>query len=222
MLTSADVPWRVLTASAVALVVALCAGPALADVWQYTDAQGVAHFTNIKPRGKDARRWKRVMRSAPRGKAESARGDCEYCDTVPARDRSPERFRRYDETIRQAARLYHIPEALVRAIIKVESDYDPRVVSGKGARGLMQLMPAAADDMRVDDVHDPYENIYGGVRYLRILANRFDGDLVLTIAAYHSGAANVAKHNDVPPYPRVQSYVRNVLRRYYQYRDAAD
>jgi soluble lytic murein transglycosylase-like protein len=84
----------------------------------------------------------------------------------------------------------------------------------------MQLMPAAASDMRVDEVHDPRENILGGVRYLRILANKFDGDLVLTIAAYHSGAGKVSRYNEVPPFPRVQKYVRMVLKRYYQYRDA--
>jgi soluble lytic murein transglycosylase-like protein len=206
---------------AAVLCVALAA-PARADVWSYTDADGVVHFTNVKPRGKGAHRWKRVTRGAPTvaGVGDEGVRDDDPRDVVPARDRSPERYARYDQWIAEAAALYHIPEELVRAVIKVESDYDPRVVSDKGARGLMQLMPSAAGQMRVDDAHDPRENIFGGVRYLRILANRFDGDLVKTIAAYHSGPANVAKHDDVPPYPRVQFYVRSVLRRYQQYREA--
>jgi soluble lytic murein transglycosylase-like protein len=74
--------------------------------------------------------------------------------------------------------------------------------------------------MRVDDVHDPRENILGGVRLLRVLANKFDGDLVMTLAAYHSGAGKVARYNGVPPFPRVQQYVRMVLDRYYKYRSA--
>lgn len=198
----------------------LVAGSARADVWSYTDGDGVVHFTNVKPGGKGKKKWKRVMRTAATGKAAAKRGSCDRCDVVPATDDSRDRFARYDEYIAEAAELYQIPESLIRAVIKVESDYDPRVVSSKGARGLMQLMPAAASDMRVDEVHDPRENILGGVRYLRILANKFDGDLVLTIAAYHSGAGKVSRYNEVPPFPRVQKYVRMVLKRYYQYRDA--
>ena len=197
-------------------------GAASADVWSYVDADGVAHFTNVKPRGKGRKKWKRVMRTeSDSGKASARRGKCERCDAVPARDRSSERFTRYDEYIREAAELYQLPESLIRAVIKVESDYDPRVVSAVGARGLMQLMPAAASDMRVNAVHDPRENILGGARLLRVLANKFDGDLVLTLAAYHSGAGKVSKYMDVPPFPRVQRYVRLVLERYYQYREAA-
>jgi len=205
----------------IAALVAWLGGSARADVWSYIDGDGVAHFTNVKPRGKHRRQWRRVMRTdAGSGKAAARRGSCDRCDAVPARDRSAERFTRYDEYIREAAELYQLPESLIRAVIKVESDYDPRVVSSVGARGLMQLMPSAASDMRVGTVHDPRENILGGARLLRVLANRFDGDLVLTIAAYHSGAAKVSKYNDVPPYPRVQKYVRMVLDRYYRYREA--
>lgn len=198
----------------VLLALCLAADGARADVWTYTDKDGTVHFTNVRPRGRGARQWRRVMRTEPETRGRPARPGA---DVVPAADRSPERFSRYDDWIRDAAALYRIPEALVRAVIKVESDYDPRVVSSAGARGLMQLMPAAADDMGVHQVHDPRENIYGGTRYLRILANKFEGDIVLTIAAYHSGAANVNKWNDVPPYPKVQRYVRMVLRRYHEF-----
>ena len=134
--------------------------------------------------------------------------------------RSPERFTRYDEYIYEASELYQIPVPLIRAVIKVESDYDPRVVSSMNARGLMQLMPGVKDDMGVQHVHDPRENILGGTRLLRILANRFDGDLVLTIAGYHAGAGAVAKYgNNVPPYKNTRKYLRMVLRQYYRYRE---
>lgn len=205
---------------ALGLVLAFAAPEALADVWSYMDADGVVHFTNIKPRGKaKKKKWKRVMRSES-SSSSSNKGKSSRADVVSAVDDSPDRFSRYDEYIYEAADLYRIPVSLVRAVIKVESDYDPRVVSSKGARGLMQLMPAAASDMRVDNVHDPRENILGGVRYLRLLANRFDGDLVLTIAAYHSGGGKVSRYMDVPPFPRVRKYVRMVLDRYYRYREA--
>ena len=107
---------------------------------------------------------------------------------------------------------------LIRAVIKVESDYDPRVVSSVGARGLMQLMPAVLQDMGVGDAHDPRKNILGGTRLLRILANRYDGDLVRTIAAYHAGPGSLARYGDtVPPYKNTRQYLSMVLDRYYQY-----
>src|SRR5262245_29622549 len=127
-----------------AVVVGMLRTPARADIYTYTDADGVVHFTNIKPKGKGAKGWKRIIVENPdRGtKASADRGGCDRCDAVPARDRSPDRFGRYDAHIREAAELYRIPEPLIRAVIRVESDYDPRVVSSAGARGLMQLMPA--------------------------------------------------------------------------------
>ena len=110
-------------------------------------------------------------------------------DVVPATDRSPDRYTRYDAFIAEASRLYALPEALIRAIIKVESDYDPRVVSCAAAKGLMQLMPDVQKEQHVEHVFEPRENILGGTRLLRLNANRFKGDLVLTIAAYHAGRA---------------------------------
>lgn len=198
------------------------AGPAQADIYRYKDENGIIHFTNVRPRGKDARKWKRVVREGGAGKAAASRGPCRRCDRVPARDRRPERYHRFDEFIQEAATLYRIPVPLIRAVIKTESDYDPRVVSSVGARGLMQLMPAVVSDMGVADVHDPRQNILGGTRLLRILANTFNGDLVLTIAAYHAGAGAVKKYgNSVPPYQNTRRYLRKVLDRYYRYRVAA-
>lgn len=200
----------------------LCAGPARADIWSWTDADGVIHFTNVRPRGAAKKRWKKVMDEQPeRGsKAAARRGSCDRCDRVPASDRSPERFTRYDEYILEASELYKIPVPLIRAVIKVESDYDPRVVSSMGARGLMQLMPGVDADMGVENAFDPRENILGGTRLLRWLANRYDGDLVLTIAGYHAGAGSLKKYgNTVPPYKNTRKYLEMVLARYREYKE---
>jgi soluble lytic murein transglycosylase-like protein len=200
------------------VLVGAAGGRAAADIYSYTDASGVVHLTNIRPRGKSAGRWKRVGSEEAVGKAAARRGACSGCDPVPARDRSADRFNRFDAFITEASELYAIPEVLIRAVIKVESDYDPRVVSSAGARGLMQLMPSVTRDMGVANVHDPRENILGGTRLLRVLANRYDGDLVRTIAAYHAGVGSLARYaGAVPPYPNTRKYLRMVLDRYYQY-----
>ena len=197
------------------------AGPARADIYSYTDADGVVHFTNIRPAGRGQARWKRVIDEDAVGKAAARRGRCDRCDKIPARDTARERFNRFDAHILEASQLYAIPVPLIRAVIRVESDYDPRVVSSMGARGLMQLMPAVIQDMGVHNPHDPRENILGGTRLLRVLANRYSGDLVKTIAAYHAGVGSLARYGDnVPPYPHTRMYLRMVLRRYYEYVDS--
>ncbi len=214
-------------ALAVVLVVALGAvvhdSPARADIYAWTDEEGVQHFTNIKPKGG---KWKKVLQSEPdRGsKASAQRGSCERCDKVPSRDRSPERFTRYDAYIREASQLYRIPEPLIRAVIKVESDYDPLVVSAMDCKGLMQVHPAVEKDMGVvGDVFDPRTNIMAGTRLLRWLANRLDGDLTLTIAGYHAGLGSLSKWGyTVPPYKYTRMYLKMVLGRYEQYKAAAD
>lgn len=162
---------------------------AAADIYQWTDAEGVVHFTS-KPDAKA----KLYMKSAP------AVGAARPGVTPFApQDRDLSRYTRYDEWIRQAATLYQIPEALVRAVIKVESDYDARAVSYAGARGLMQLMPQTAERLQVRDINDPRENIFGGVRFLRILANAFNGDLALTVAGYNAGEEAVMRYQGIPP-----------------------
>lgn len=202
-----------------AVLVVAPAALAWADVYSYTDANGNVYFTNLRP--KRAARWKKVMVSEPdRGsKASAERGTCARCDKVPAQDDSPDRFTRYDTYIYEAADLYKIPPALIRAVIRCESDYDPRVVSAMDAKGLMQLMPEVEKEMGVTNVFDPRDNILGGTRLLRVLANRYDGDLVLTIAAYHAGMGSLAKYgNTVPPYEHTRQYLKMVLDRYYEYK----
>jgi hypothetical protein len=202
----------------------LLAPAARADMYTYTDGQGVVHFTNIAPHGKERRLWKVAFRTGP-GKSGAIRGagapgpnGCDRCDRVPASDNSPERFTRYDSFIAEASELYQIPEPLIRAVIKIESDYDPHVVSYVGAMGLMQLMPSNVIEDHVGDPFDPRSNILGGTRQLRRYANRYNGDLVTTLAAFSAGPSPVDKYGGLPPYETTQLYVRLVVAKYYEYK----
>lgn len=191
---------------------------AAADIYQWTGPDGVVHFTNrptVNPAAKV------YMKSAP---APATAGNAVRPGVTPfaPQDRDPSRYTRFDEHIRQAAALYQIPEPLVRAVIKVESDYDPRAVSYAGARGLMQLMPQTAERMQVKDINDPRENIFGGVRYLRVLANMFNGDLDLTVAGYNAGENAVMQHGGIPPYEQTRDYVVKVNKFYRRYRMIPD
>jgi soluble lytic murein transglycosylase-like protein len=179
-----------------------------AEIYEYVDAEGVAHYTNVPP--DNGRRWKRVLFEG--------RSNREIRTPRALRDRSPERYRRYDDHIVEAARLYQLPVAFLRAVMHVESDYDPNVVSVDGAMGLMQLMPFVAEKMGVENPFDPRQNILGGARFLRILANQWNGDLVLTVASYNAGAGAVERYKGVPPYSETRRYVNRVLQHYYAYR----
>jgi soluble lytic murein transglycosylase-like protein len=210
-------PHRTLASLAVAAVVTSLAPGASADIYQYVDAQGVIHFTNIRndPRYRVYIRGDRALRANGYAGSPTSYG-------VAPSERDPARFTRYDEWIHAAATLYQIPEQLVRAVIKVESDYDPRAISVSGARGLMQLMPDTAMRLEVRDIDDPRENIFGGVRFLRILANDFNGDLELTIAAYNAGGEAVVRFGGVPPFAETRSYVVKVTNYYHRYRTMLD
>jgi soluble lytic murein transglycosylase-like protein len=120
----------------------------------------------------------------------------------------------YREHIRNAADKYQLSEDLLHVVMFVESGFRPRAVSGKGAIGLMQLMPGTAKDMYVRNIWSPEENILGGARYLRTLANQYQGDLVKTIAAYNAGPEAVKRAGGVPRFPETQDYVRRVLELY--------
>src|SRR5439155_16776660 len=132
---------------------------------------------------------------------------------------SPISLTQYDELITEAAIRYKIPPDLVRAVMHAESAFDPQALSPVGASGLMQLMPDTAREMYVKDIFDSKENIEGGVRYLRVLANEFDGDMVKKVAADNAGPDAVRRYNgQVPPLPETQAYVRKVLMLYFQYK----
>ena len=200
------------TALAVALLLGLAgSSEARADIYSFTDANGVVHYSNTPPGGRARGNVRRIRTAATPAPSRAPSS---------TRDRSPDRFRRFDAHIREAAALYRLPESFLRAVIKVESNYQPQVVSHAGASGLMHLMPATAARMGVTDVFDPRQNILGGARYLRILANQFNGDLVLTVAAYNAGEGAVLRYRGIPPYDETQRYVRRVLRWYYGFLEA--
>lgn len=119
--------------------------------------------------------------------------------------------------ILQASQAYEVEPALIRAIIMVESSYNPRAVSHRGAQGLMQLMPVTAKWLGVEDAFDPELNIDGGVRYIKQLLDRFEGDLVLALAAYNAGSRYVRKYKGVPPFRATRIYIKKVLRYHQQY-----
>jgi soluble lytic murein transglycosylase-like protein len=203
--------------------------------WKRERADGVVEFTNKAPAGKQ---WKVLFKTGP-GKAGALRGST---DIVPPRDTAPARFTRYDRDIRDSQAFYGIPEALMRAVIKTESDYDPNVISSVGAQGLMQLLPETARQMGVINSFDPRQNIMGGARYLQVLARRFchtpaatddaqrpgerltvcsTDEKIKVIAGYHAGPGAVEKYGGIPPYETTRMYVGMVMRRYEQYRTVA-
>jgi len=196
-----------------ALVVAF---PAFAGggIYKYVEADGTVVYTNVAPKGAAKRQARKVegeFRPAPSVEQPAK------VSTWSARQ-----LEEFDAMIEEAAIRYKMPPALVRAVMHAESAFDPNALSHVGASGLMQLMPGTAREMYVKDIFDPKENIEGGVRYLRVLANEFDGDMVKMVAAYNAGPDAVKKYGgQVPPYPETQAYVRKVISLYFQYKAQA-
>lgn len=208
-----------------ALLVAGSARAAEPAYRRYTDAQGIVHVTPVARAGANPRRAaEELPGSGGEGRAPTTAAS-EAGLAGPARDPqvevvealADERSRRYETHIRGAARLYQLPESLLRAVIHTESNYHPQAVSSTGAMGLTQLMPSTARFVGVQKPFDPRQSIYGGAKFLRLLANRFSGDMVLVLAGYFSGAGAVQKYGGVPPHPGVRAYVKAVLRRFYAY-----
>jgi soluble lytic murein transglycosylase-like protein len=119
-------------------------------------------------------------------------------------------WRAYNQLIREAARKFKVDATLIRSVMQTESAFNPVAVSRAGALGLMQLMPALAEELGVTDPFDPRENIMAGARHLRQLLDRHDGDVTLALAAYNAGPAAVAKYGAVPPFRETQNYVERV------------
>jgi hypothetical protein len=117
-----------------------------------------------------------------------------------------------EEAVARIAREHSLPPQLIHSVIRVESNYNPYAVSGKGALGIMQLVPETARRFGVRNVFNPVENIQGGAKYLRYLLDLFDGSYPLALAAYNAGEAAVARYGGVPPYPETQNYVMLVRR----------
>jgi hypothetical protein len=169
-----------------------------ADIYKYEDNDGVLHLTNM-PSDPNAK-YVVVMRE-PRILFQ------------PNLD-----VTKYDHLITKAADKYNLNSALIKAIIKAESNFNHKAVSPVGAQGLMQLMPKTASFLNVDDSFHPEKNIEGGARYLSYLLKTYKGNLSLALAAYNAGEKAVAKYNyNIPPYRETQNYVRRVLSFYQSY-----
>lgn len=196
------------------LALVAIAAPSVGDIFTKVDEDGTVYFTNVAPSGRERGKFKVYLKTPPQRQPRPG--------VVPVGPRVTDgaRYRRYDGSILEAAKTFSIPQAFIRAVIRVESDYDPNVVSWAGAQGLMQLMPATGRRMNVSDPFDPHQNIMGGTRYLRYLANLFSGDMVLTIAGYHAGEGAVMKYDGVPPYTMTHNYIRRILQYYSEYKKA--
>ena len=189
--------------SVAALLALGAATAAQAEVYWFTDENGVAHFSNVPA---DARYVPFL-------------GDH---DGPAARKRytsiAPHLKARYAGMIDSVARIYALESELIHAVISVESAYDANAISKKGAAGLMQLMPATARRYGVIDRFDPVQNLHGGAKYLSDLLRMFNGDMSLSLAAYNAGERNVIRHgNRIPPFPETRNYVPRVLEFYRKY-----
>ena len=126
----------------------------------------------------------------------------------------PKEVNSYDSIILKYSKKYNVDPLLIKAVIAVESSYNPKIVSHAGARGLMQLMPDTARRFNVSNSFDPDQNIRGGTKYLRFLHKRFNGDIKLILAGYNAGEGAVQKYNGVPPYKETIKYIPKVLKAY--------
>ncbi len=169
---------------------------ARADIYLYIDSQGVLHFTNT-PTSSD---YKLYIKEKPK-KASNA------VIVGPLED-----------LIREAARKHGIAASLIKALIKVESEFNPQAVSKKGALGLMQLMPENLASFQVDNPFDPRQNIMGGTRYLKLLINRYQGRIPLALAAYNAGPSIVDRHQGIPPIRETEVFVEKVMKYFYLFK----
>jgi soluble lytic murein transglycosylase-like protein len=183
--------------------------PARAQFFERIDPDGTRVFTN-EPHGAG---WTPVAFPPRRSRT--------YRRRPTTRETPAQRLGLCDAFFVEAARIYQLPLAYLRAVAHVESRFDPRVVSVDGAMGIMQLMPFTARRMGVMHPFDARENILGGARFLRILANQWKGDLVLTTASYNAGAGAVARYRGVPPFRETRRYVGRVVGLYDAYRSMA-
>ncbi len=173
----------------------------MAEIYTYEDDNGTIHFSNVPT-------------------------DPQYTMIIPPKvepkqtgnkEKQDSRKGEFNKLIADKSYQYGLDPALVKAVIAVESDFNPRAVSEKGAMGLMQLMPLTAKDLGVSNTFDPTANVDGGVRYLRYLLDYFNWDIELALAAYHAGKSRVERHLGIPPIPATHAYVKKVKSTYSNY-----
>src|ERR1700736_2856754 len=179
------------------LLFVTAAGPARADIYMFTDRSGVTHYSNVPVDP----RYTRVI-SEPLSDAVPAAPTAEWRNRAAA----------YSDLINEAAHRAKVNPALLRAVIAVESVFDPQALSPKGAQGLMQVRPATARRYGVHRPFDPRDNLQGGASYMRDLLKRYGNDLELALAAYNAGEDAVDRHGRaIPPFPETRAYVPAVL-----------
>lgn len=175
------------------------------EIYKYVDSEGRVHLTDRPPHD-----GYRLMQKVDK-KLRMPR--------INYRDKEANR-KRFAGKITEVASRYEVPEALIHAVVAIESAYDPDAISRAGAVGLMQLMPATAKRYGVSNRRNPSANLAGGTRYLKDLLERFDSDLELALAGYNAGENAVEKFgNRIPPFDETQNYVRKVLKLYSQHSD---
>jgi len=196
---------RVRPIALVGLALWICAAWAEeGKIFKYTEKDGTIVYTTT-PRGRD-----KVTPSAIPPKAQPWVGAHNAAFQA--------KYEPFEEMVLACAQKYKLPAALLKAVMQVESAFEPQALSPKGAMGLMQLMPGTAQQLGVENPWDARANIEGGARYLRMLANAFDGNMLQALAAYNAGPNAVRKYGGlVPPYTETQLYVRKVLSLYFVY-----
>lgn len=182
--------------------ISISAPTAHAEQFSYVDRNGVVHQVSVDPAELTT-----LVESSPTPQPPPLVGGTPGSDF----DGFP-----YADLVREAARLNSLPVELLRAVMYIESGFNPQAVSSAGALGLMQLMPATAGDMGVSDSFDPRQNVFGGARLLRILVNSFDGSVPLALAAYHAGATTIRRSGGIPPSKVTRKYVADVLAVYHR------
>ncbi len=211
------------------LLLALAApSPGEAAMYAYVDARGVCHYTNVPGDGRYKLKERGMRKGAGSAEDRLLRTISRHASSKGFRmgerqrmlyQTAPYTLNRY---IHLAADTHKVDPLLIKAVIKAESNFDPRAISSKGAQGLMQLMPGTARYLQVADPFDPSQNIDGGVRYLRYLLDNYDGNIALSLAAYNAGPANVAKNGTLPRFPETRAYVAKVLEHYRSYRSGME
>jgi soluble lytic murein transglycosylase-like protein len=196
------------------VALAIAAAPAHADIYGFVDEHGNAHFSDVKMDS----RYKLYMKTKPAPAVAPAAAPASAAPRAVA-VRTPKAHARYAELIARVAKEQQLDPALLHAVVTVESAYNPRAKSPKGATGLMQLMPDTAKRYGTTDLTNPLENLRAGAKYLRALLGMFDNNLRLVLAAYNAGEGAVARAgNRIPPYPETRAYVPRVLQHYESYR----
>ena len=204
---------------------------ASAAMYAYVDARGICHYTNVPgdgryklsdraPRRIDSPEDRLIRTIARRSSSGLARMGMDGFGSTEGYFRTfrtaPQTLDRY---IKLAAANHQVDPMLIKAVIKAESNFDPKATSPKGAQGLMQLMPGTAKDLAVNNPFDPLQNINGGTKYLRYLLDNFKGNVELSLAAYNAGPGNVAPYGVIPNFPETQNYVTKVMENYRAYRN---